>query len=223
MTDVLVLAFDIERSGCSKEHDTIGIGASVVDYDMNELDSFFFKCYIPGETRFEKRCLDEFWSKNLDILKELEYHGDKTKKDLEFEMITGFQNFRKKWENYADENKKTLVLTSDNKVYDGGFVNQLIFEHLPGTLPIPYSAEKQKYSPFYETHSEQKGLLLLIDPKYTKNWGYSEKILNMYDGIPQSKKVHSHNPADDAYTIAFDQQVLFGIREGKYVLKPKQS
>jgi hypothetical protein len=215
----IVLAFDIERSGCGKEHDTIAMGASVVDSNMNELDNFFFKCYIPGETNFEQRCMDEFWSKNLEVLKTLEYHGDKTKKVLELEMITGFQNFRKKWELFAEENGKTLVLASDNKVYDGGFVNQLIFEHLPGTLPIPYSAGKQKYSAFYETHSEQRGLLFSVDSGYDKNWGFTDRIIELYSGMPEPKKMHDHNPANDAYSIAFDQQVLFGIREGKFTLK----
>ena len=34
----ITLAFDIERSGCILERDTIALGASVVDYNMNELD-----------------------------------------------------------------------------------------------------------------------------------------------------------------------------------------
>ena len=217
--DTLVLAFDIERSGCGREHDTIGLGACVMDYEMNELDRFFFSCYLPKETVFEQRCWDEFWVNNLDILEQLKYEGSQSKKEREKEMIVSFQEFRKKWEKYAENNGKILVLTSDNKVYDGGFVNQLIFEHMPGTLPIPYSAEKQKYSAFFETHSAQRGLLYSVCPSYDKNRGLSEKVLKLYEGIPEQNKTHSHNPADDAYTIAFDQQVLFGIKNEKYTLK----
>lgn len=214
----IVLAFDIERSGSGLENDTIAIGASVLDSEFNELDRYLFKCYKEGETVFEPRCWTEFWEKNLDVLENLKYTGTKTKKELEFEMIVGFQEFRKKWEIYCEENNKTLVLTSDNNVYDGGFINLLIFEHLPGVLPIPFSAGKQKYSSFFETHNQQRGLLMSVDPSYEKEWGYTDRIFELYPTLPKPEKKATHNPADDAYTIAFDQQVLFGINSGKYVM-----
>ena len=50
----ITLAFDIERSGCILERDTIALGASVVDYNMNELDKLMWNCYFPNGTNFEK-------------------------------------------------------------------------------------------------------------------------------------------------------------------------
>lgn len=35
--------------------------------------------------------------------------------------------------------------------------------------------------------------------------------------VPELQKAHDHNPANDAYTIAFDQQVLLAIRERRIV------
>lgn len=54
-------------------------------------------------------------------------------------MIVGFQEFRRKWERYAEENGDDLMLVSDNPVYDGMFLNVLI-EKYTEDYPIPYTA-----------------------------------------------------------------------------------
>jgi hypothetical protein len=210
----LVLAFDIERSGATNKYDTIAIGASVVDGDLNELDTLFLPAYYPDDTTFEKRCWDEFWSKNKDKLELLKYNGSLDYFERQEEMIEEFQAFRRKWETYAAENNMKLELVADNNVYDGGFINQLI-EAYTNDLPIPYTASTKKYSAFWETHSEQRGLLFAIDPTYNKSWGFSNRIAELYN-LPKPVKAHDHNPANDAYSIAYDQQVLLGIRNGKF-------
>ena len=77
----LVLAFDIERSGSTDEYDTIAIGASVVDENLEELDSLLLLNYRPNETQFEDRCWEQFWSKHQEILDKLEYTGTLTKEE----------------------------------------------------------------------------------------------------------------------------------------------
>lgn len=235
----LVLAFDIERSGGAMQHQTIGIGASVVDHNLQEVDNLFLPAYVPGETIFESRCYQEFWSKHLDKLELLKYTGKLDPAQREEEMITAFQEFRHKWETFAKDNDYQFELVADNNVYDGGFINNLIGTYLssnmagvsqdpenkekfytPLELPIPYSAShdqdtlQQTYKAFWETHSEQRGLLMVVDPSFKKNWGYSQRIQELYD-VPSPKKPHDHNPANDAYTIAYEQQVLLGIRDGR--------
>jgi hypothetical protein len=207
----LVLAFDIERSGASSEYDTIALGASVVDSDMKQLDRYYANCFFPTETKFEPRCYYEFWSKNDELLNSLIYDGALNKNDREKEMIVGFQQFRRKWETYARDNNLKLFLSSDNNVYDGGFVNILITKYTCD-LPIPYSASTREYDVFFETHSMQRGILMAsgID----KEWGLTEAIASIYE-VPTCDVKHDHNPANDAYTIAFDTQVLFGILDKK--------
>lgn len=212
----IVLAFDIERSGATDEYDTIAIGASVVDEDYNELASLFLPCYLPNQTVFEQRCWDEFWSKHPDKLSELKYDGDLTKTQREREAIEEFQAFRATWENYADQSGFKYELVADNNVYDGAFINQLLFKYT-NSLPIPYNT-KGKFKAFWETHSEQRGLLMAVDPTYDKNHGFSKRINELYNITLPSNKVHDHNPANDAYTIACEQQVLNNIRLGKHTL-----
>lgn len=224
----LVLAFDIERSGGRSDHDTIAIGCSVVDSEFNELDNLFLPMYFPKDTTFEQRCWDEFWSKHEDKLKIFEYKGDLNKCERERESIIAFQAFRAKWEAEAASREVSLELVSDNNVYDGGFINELIGQYLcgsgaspstPYTLPIPYTASfPQNYKSFWETHSEQRGILAVVDPSFKGSCGFTKRISQLYE-IPPMKKEHDHHPTNDAYTIAFDQQVVLGIRDQKIKLR----
>lgn len=219
----IVLAFDIERSGPRLEHDTIAIGASVLDWTFKELDRLCLLGYFPEpdslgvKTVFYPQTWEEFWSKHQDVLEALIYTGPKTKKEREKEMIQEVQAFRKKWELKAEENNLKLEVCTDNNVFDGGFINCLLFEHTR-QLPLPYNTLGE-YKPFWETHSEQRGLLMAVDPEFKQDWGYSQRIMELYDVPARMEKLHDHNPANDAYTIAFDQQVLLHIRDGKIKLK----
>lgn len=206
-----ILAFDIERSGATNEHDTIAIGAAVIDENYKVIDTFR-ECGYTDETNFEVRCWDEFWSKNLDTLETLRYNGNLSYNERQKEMITLFQAFRAKWETFCRENNEEYVLVSDNNVYDGGFINQMIYDHLP-ELPIPYSASTQRYGAFHETHSMQKSLLMYVD-NYNKNWGYTDRIIELYD-VPRPEVVHDHDPANDAANIAFDYLNVVDICNGK--------
>lgn len=213
-----VLAFDIEKSGGRSEHPVIAIGASVVDENLREHDSLFLKGYIRGEVKFEARCWNEFWSnpKNKAQLETFIYKGPLSFEARQKEMIETFQAFRAKWEKKcAEDESLTLLLVSDNNVYDGGFINDMIFKHMDGVLPIPYTASSpQIFGSFFETHSQQKGLLMKLDPSYQRNWGLSRKINSMFH-VPVINREHDHNPANDAYVIACEQQILFGISSGK--------
>ena len=207
------IGIDIERSGARKCDETIAIGATVVDEDLNIVDSISLLGYFPNKTQFEKRCWDEFWSKHQDILSYLVYTGELTKEQNQKRMINELMEFRKKWDIASRNGECNIVLVSDNKVYDGGFINEMIFEHTD-SLPIPYDT-LGKYRKFWETHSMQRGLLMAIDPAGKQDWGLSERIEKLFD-IPPSKIPHDHTPANDAYNIAREYQILKGIESGKY-------
>jgi len=100
------------------------------------------------------------------------------------------------------------------------FINLMIFDFLPGVLPIPYTASDQKYSSCLETHSVQCGVLKVVDPGFTSGWGFSKRLEELYN-IPEKKCFHDHNPANDAYTIAHEYQVINAIQNGKITLKNK--
>lgn len=212
----IVLAFDIERSGPSNKYDTIAIGASVVDSTGKQLDSFIWLGFTE-ETTFEARCWNEFWSKNKEILESLKYTGPLNKKENEKKGIIEFQKFRAKWENRCCEDNVKLMLTSDNVIYDGGFINQLIFEYMPDTLPIPYSAGKQKYSDILDVSDFVRGIINISDTKFAleNKRGFMKRLRENYAHCELSNRKkdikHDHNPANDAYNIACDLQLAYLI------------
>jgi hypothetical protein len=231
-TKRIVLAFDIEKAGPKAEHNVIAIGASVVDQDFNKLDELFVGAYFKDKTEFETLCWEGFWSKNVETLQKLEYNGDNDEETQQQIMIVAFQEFRKKWEYFASQNGYKFELCTDNNIYDGGFVNQMIAKYLNEYNPIPYNARPSsdgtpEYAPFWETHSMQRGLLMQVDPTYTQNsdWGYSDRINELYE-IPEAidqNISHDHLPHHDAYTIACDLQILHGIQNRTITFKKSVS
>lgn len=209
---VIALAFDIERSGSTNKYDTIAIGSSVVDETGKQLDSFSWFGYISGETKFEQRCWDEFWVNHQEILKSLEYNGSLQKEANESLGITTFQKFRAKWEQKCREDETEFILVSDNTIFDGGFINDLIGKYMSGTLPIPYSAGTQKYSKIINVGDIARGMIYAFDPKFAlKNeWGFMEQLKKIHSSYKLANRKenieHDHNPANDAYNIACDYQ-----------------
>lgn len=211
----VVLGFDIERAGPTDAQNTIAIGASVVDENLTQLDSMEECGYFEGVTQFEEEC-GKFWRSNKKALDQLKYTGPSNQYQREAEMVCLFLEFRLKWEKLAEEKGFKLELVSDNNVFDGGFINQMMFEHTD-YLPIPFTVKDKKWGTFWETHSEQRGLLMAVNPDFPKDGGFGTRINKLYD-IPHSTVKADHTPANDAFNIARDQQVLLGIRSGKFKL-----
>jgi hypothetical protein len=208
--DVLVLAFDIERSGPCRTHDTIAIGASVLDSSFLERATLLLKGYNKETVVFDARCWREFWCTKANVLEHLAYKGGKTKREREREMIEEFHTFRITWENIAALEGCRLVLASDNPVFDGGYINDLMAKHMPyGTLPIPYTASRpQQYTHLVSVDDVRDGMSMLM----------KKTILDTYN-IPVKAKLHTHTPDCDAYSIAHDLQVAYGIKNGMVTRK----
>ena len=220
-TKTVTVAFDIETSGSSfVDNNIIAIGASAMDENFNELESLRLNGFLSGQVIFEPKTWDEYWSKNLILLESFVYQGEfNTADSVEAWMIRQLQAFRKKYELYAQEIGAKYFFVSDNNVFDGGFVNCGILhlgEIRANAMPIPYSASTGDYSAFFETTSMQKGFLLGIDPEFDPfaKWGFSNRIAQLYD-VPSQVKQHDHSPENDAYSIAYDFNVLLAIRQGR--------
>lgn len=214
----VVITVDIERSGRkSYTGQIIGMAWCAVNEKLEVLDSGFYGAYFPGETLFGDSCKVEFWDEHPKKLAALKYDGELNQAQRLNEIVTAFQAFRAKWEKLAKEAGFALELVSDNNVYDGGFVNELIMTRTTD-MPIPYRASDGEYSTFWETHSMQRGLLMAAAPEFDGVWGLSEKVQEVY-GLPPSPWKHDHNPLNDALSIAYDAHVLLRIRNEK--LQPK--
>ncbi|MHA1681006.1 MAG: hypothetical protein ACTSUE_08355 [Promethearchaeota archaeon] len=132
---------------------------------------------VEEHTVFEGRCWDEFWSNHPKQLKELEYKGFLSRRDMENEAIEQLFHFRGYWELYANNEGCDFILVSDNVSFDIGMIDQLMKQYKPITYPSIYRAsggtnkKRPNSNNVYNggvpcTHSMQKGLLAVIDPMW---------------------------------------------------------
>lgn len=214
------------------------------------VDGPIYSWEIENSTVFERLCFDEFWSKHPDMLKQLEYKGPRSKKDMEGEALSNLRIFRSYWENYAiNEMEGKIVVVSDNVSFDIGTIDQLMRQYFPESKNSLYQINfPEKYNGGIPcTHSMQAGLLSSVDPLWlmsTKKddepewiewlvkegevedgkpqfWSRTARIRYLYS-IPKPEVDHDHNPANDAYTIACEYLAIHAIAIGEYTLDPSK-
>jgi hypothetical protein len=242
---VYALAIDLERSGSTPSGRVIAIGASVVDENFEQLDSLYAPCFMPKEVGFDLSVMQEFWLgdelKELDLYRKgekpmraplpvsevlrriaadtprtsTEGKPIRTQCDAEIDALDKLVYFVQKWENKAEQDKAILKRCSDNVVFDIGKVNNLLAQYRPDILAMPFKWTTGKYGTLFDVHQTQRGLLLAHDPQWvTKYWGLTKAIEATWE-VPKKRFEHTHLPHEDAYTIAFDLQVLDAIALGR--------
>ncbi len=217
MRETIVLSFSIVRAGSTDEYNTIGLAASVVDKNYNQIDSFEAGCYFEEcndtlSTIFDAQYKETFWRDKQGLLNRLKYEGGYNPFMQEGKMICAFMKFISDWEKHAKDTGLTLEVATDNPAYNAGFVNIMISEHTD-IYPLPFTTDGQPRI-LLDTISQQKGVLstmckFSIDP--TKH-NYSRIITDVYsiNNLPAYTSVDYL--LDRAYNIALDQQILNNIR-----------
>jgi hypothetical protein len=242
---VYALAIGLERSESAPVGRVIAIGASVVDENFNQLDRLYAPCFKPVDVGFEYRCVKECWlgdelkelekyrageqptPASLPVSKVLQKIADdtplvnadgkpiRTQQDAEIDALDKLIYFVQKWEVKAEQDKALLKRCSDNVIYDIGSINAMVAQYRPDIPQMPYSWTTGKYGTLFDVHQTQRGLLLAHDPQWvTKYWGLKKAIEATWE-VPKKRFEHTHLPHEDAYTIAFDLQVLEAIALGR--------
>jgi hypothetical protein len=129
---------------------------------------------LANHTVFEDRCWSEFWSKHTRMLKQLEYKGMLSKRDMEKDAIITLFRFRAIWEQRANKEGCKFRVVADNVSFDIGMIDQLMRRYIPNERPSVYRAVlvepgDEAPTPRYNggtpcTHSMQNGLLAAVDP-----------------------------------------------------------
>lgn len=203
--DRIVIAVDIEMTGSIKGCSVIAIGAAFCrESGRNGINGTFLSCcYNPTVALFEKRCVDEFWSKGNTpaILDRIEAESVKPDGSITtpLESIAAFQKWKAGVETYAKERDLKTVVVTDNASYDIANLNILLMEI--GFLPMPYKArDGQPYGKVLDSSDFRRGVIA------TQNGKPSIKDLAEKFDVPlvDFGKEHTHMPDDDATTIAED-------------------
>jgi len=138
--EVVVLAIDVEKSGCTLEDIVFGVGAAVVDMSGKVLDSYLGYNYNPKFVEFEPRCW-AFWGKEeqKSVLKSLERPASTFAeyRRNQSDMGRGFFEFLAKWQ--ANDGYSVWVVT-DTCGFDHESINQLLLRSVLENeyMPLPY-------------------------------------------------------------------------------------
>lgn len=176
------LAIDIETGGKDAVlHPLVAIGTCFYGpFGVKEKRLFVFPF---NPLAFEKRCVEEHWSK----------HTDKLQFFLDYPTKSTYEDFT----NYVDALDKkyaNVTLVSDNPTFDIGFLNSILTSH---NLQYPCTGG---YRMPIDTNSFLWAMLVTKDPKYKKSSWVSDSDVIKEFGLTLTS-VHDHCPDNDAEWI----------------------
>lgn len=182
----LYIAVDVEKKGASFDHPVIQLG---VAYGTNIADiSTLSFCFDYKDKPFEKRCYDEFWIKQRDILKKIEKHAKPPQEE--------WMRFNK-WLTSIESKANAIKFISDNPAYDIEAIDYHLHEVL-GRLPMRYDSIG-KYRSISDASEQIKGLPIM----------YQKQIKDKRDSMSN----HSHWAEDDAKSILVQYFLVKGTIE----------
>lgn len=216
----LIVGIDIETTGVYQGNDLIILGSIVaidpvtmriVTREIFEPNENMFGRRIPkpsdGETYedvwvkcgFEKRCYQDFWSKNLELLEKIQRDYDNIVSDDDASLASRVNSILQKIEEASSE---SLTIVSDTMAYDTVFVSGLLITH--GYKPLYYS-RGGRYRWIYHTSSYFLGIwggnIAGMDRDDWRDYDdWLKNVVGVMDGCPTD---HDHNPENDAITIAW--------------------
>lgn len=191
MTSKFYLGVDVETTGQYLSINAIvALGAVVMDEQFNELETFVGYFKIPEEHVWEKRCVDEFWSKNQLML-------DKFKKNAaNLDLV--MKSFAE-WLSLLDTKfKDNLVVVSDNVGFDIAWINQYLslYTYRPSLYYRWCDVQKKYvYRRIWDTDSVMHGALLATTGKVIE-WNVESAL-----EVQNDRWKNDHDPLNDARNV----------------------
>lgn len=177
---------DIEAAGARKRDSVIAVGLCLSDTTWGVLIKK--RIVLPPPYRFEKRCVDQFWSKNEKLLQELTAEGTGAEKDV---LRTQLNAFLSEWEPHtegdAPEDTSTYngycALVTDNPDFDVARLDDALESVERDHTPMHYTRAGQ-YRPVMDPSEriEAQGLA----------WAH------LTDFLASINVAATHKPEDDA-------------------------
>lgn len=190
-----ILAIDIERQGGDFDYGILAIGVCFGEEDGTILKTAMFAKPVPGVEEFDKKCWDDFWSKNQDVLVEIGKHGTDNHIQKFREWLAALEiEYGPFGRKHQDSVK--LKLASDNPAYDLGHI---MVEFNKIGIPRGVAECFDDYVPTDDPSEQERGLT-----KAERAEAHSFVTAK-----------HTHNPVDDATGIF---QLLCGV---KHVLEKR--
>jgi hypothetical protein len=187
--ETVYVAFDIEAGGSGYQHPVIAVGVchgTVGDYKRKRW------CIRFNANTFEKRCVDEFWSKNQNILGIIEREA--MDEDVAWKEIADFID---SLELLYPASTYRIKFVSDNPAYDIARIDYMLYVKR-GRLPLRYTTEG-KYRSISDPSEQVKGL------PPAQRAVMDELVTSAKNRASVS---HTHLPDDDAEVMFLEQAII---------------
>lgn len=191
----IIFSIDIETSGPSLTNN----GILAIGYCAGTIDGNILlkkRVCLSLENRcFDDLCLNEFWRKNEETLKQ-----------IISEQVT-IKNALSIFINDLDEFDKTynVSIISDCPTFDIGFINYYLSVYLD-RLPLNYKLNNSSlFRPIYDTDCYSRGLLKM---KYDSVWINDSDVRNHFNINLNYLKNNNHMPDNDAEYIYINHITL---------------
>jgi hypothetical protein len=189
------LIVDIETSGQSQtKNDLMAIGACIGNQKTGEIIDEFqvFLKPITGEIRWEKRCLEEFWDKHIDIKNEILNNIDTIGMSPNGAMA--------KFHNWVNNHSEDIIIMTDTAGYDIGFINHYLSLY---DLPSMNYIIGGKYKPIRDLSSFHMGVGRVLPMNGL--WGAEAAALKALGAeLVDNPYKASHMPVEDAKSICWE-------------------
>lgn len=188
-------AIDVETTGQFIDKNAmIAFGCTVMNEKMEELENFETYMEVPEGKKWEKRCVDEFWSKQ-----EKAFNFIKNRMKSPSDEMLRFEKWLDKIDlKYGSE----LVVLSDTSCYDYAWINYYLgcFTGRPSIYYRLKSIEDDKkqyeYRRIWDTNSIYHGALMEKKKEYIE-WNLEKEL-----ECKNKKWENDHNSLNDARNIA---------------------
>jgi hypothetical protein len=238
---VRALGIDFEAMGGGSRYDPAALGLALVDENLNVRRLKCIPLYVPGESRIEKRCWDEFWNgrpKDYDeektppnLVNLMRHFADTSGESLATVLKRGWQvylAFRTECEAECAADGVKLVVACDNPAYDVPKLQQLSEAGGEGA-DVNTAATTGGRSRINASNDYRRGLAdmlrLMAHPQGPLVGSDSEVIASIFevpDGPTYEGKplAHNHMPQNDAANHDF--AYLVGLRVAAGLHKRKR-
>ena len=201
-------SIDIETTGqFLTKNAMIAFGCSIMNENNEEVESFIGFMKVPENRDWEKRCFDEFWSKESEALNYIRDRAEEPKK-----VMNSFVQWMDKIDlKYGND----LIVLSDNGGYDFAWIDTYLSEYTDRHSiyyrlkeikiikdqyenSIVYFNRTEKIYGFrrtWDTNSMYMGVLIERTGKY-EEWKLENKVGNQNEIWK-----NDHNPLNDARNI----------------------
>lgn len=182
----IIVAIDIEGRGPSAiRNGIVSIGVCLGRLDGTVIGKYRWDLAPYPEQKMDSKCMDEFWSKQGDLLDTLQ--ANPSPPSVAIGSLRAF----------LDAQSYELYLVADMPAYDFGFINYYLDRE---GLPLLQFDKQGSFRPLHDADSYARGACAY---GFKKPWISNADALNqLYPGrVPVVQRGRAHMPEDDAENI----------------------